>query len=202
VNADDPSGATIDMDGDGGLDVEDTWTQSWLYTDDTTPVGSARKAARRTAVEQAAVCASVTFADGIKAPSPESPGTVSKAALWAFRNAVRGTAADYIWQDATRYDCHRVCVGPVVLGWNVGVKVVNGVDQDSYLHTLAFGGQWSAVPFGYSCTPVWSPPETGLGEERASFQNGPVGFNTNGEPSSGTPNGSAPGMSYTWSPYY
>ncbi|MCK8114327.1 RHS repeat-associated core domain-containing protein [Anaerosoma tenue] len=160
VDMSDPSGAVIDVDGDGTLDVEDTWSQSYLRT---SPSASRRnqhiKAARR---------AGMVSAVGDSSARRMSARGVSQMAIWEYRAAIANTPADHVWRDETMFVHTRANIGVWSFGWTVRETARNWMTYTS-ADSLSFTYDPISWPdLGVTQSRSTRPPTLGVSVEGPS----------------------------------
>jgi len=136
VDMSDPSGAVIDVDGDGRLGVQDSFTQAYISTP---TVGhwknTYRKAARRAGMISAVRNSLTTRMSAL---------AVSNMARWEIRAAIAGTPADYTWCDQTSFCNELLSMGYHVIIPDMGKSVYASQYYHETIKTMAMYPQ---LPF-------------------------------------------------------
>jgi RHS repeat-associated protein len=190
VDMSDPSGAVIDVDGDGRLGVQDSFTQAYISTP---TVGhwknTYRKAARRAGMISAVRNSLTTRMSAL---------AVSNMARWEIRAAIAGTPADYTWCDQTSYRSNRVAAGPWTASWTHEQHTVNWETGSSLDSVAVSYGRFSWPMFAYGGSKGPTAPHRGIDVNWCSWDFFVVSSSANeGGTAGGTPSASLVEISVT-----
>ena len=109
VNASDPTGAVIDVDGDGAIDVEDNASESYIRTS----ASSSWKNTYRRAARRAGMISAVR--DSLAGMTARG---IAQWVRWEVRAALANTPSEYVWQDSKVFIQDRINIGVWSFGKN------------------------------------------------------------------------------------